>query len=118
MYRLLTENTIEEKIIERAELKLRLDAVVVQQGRLPDQKRALSKEEMSNMVQFGANEIFRAKGSMITDEDIDLILSKGVYISLLSLSQLNTHTHTHTHTSQVRNEPQRFKKRWTNVLLK
>ena len=77
VYRLLTENTIEEKIIERAELKLRLDAVVVQQGRLPDQKRALSKEEMSNMVQYGANEIFRAKGSMITDEDIDLILSKG-----------------------------------------
>jgi len=77
VYRLLTEKTIEEKIIERAELKLRLDAVVVQQGRLPDQKRALSKDEMSRMVQFGANEVFRAKGSMITDEDIDLILSKG-----------------------------------------
>ena len=82
VYRLLTENTIEEKIIERAELKLRLDAVVVQQGRLPEQKHALSKEEMSNMVrfvfmffsrirtlestnkntkvQYGANEIFRA----------------------------------------------------------
>ena len=52
VYRLLTENTIEEKIIERAELKLRLDAVVVQQGRLPEQKHALSKEEMSNMVRF------------------------------------------------------------------
>ena len=55
VYRLLTENTIEEKIIERAELKLRLDAVVVQQGRLPEQKKALSKEEMSNMVRVSCS---------------------------------------------------------------
>ena len=55
VYRLLTENTIEEKIIERAELKLRLDAVVVQQGRLPEQKTALSKEEMSNMVRVSCS---------------------------------------------------------------
>lgn len=33
IYRLVTQDTIEEKILERAELKLRLDAVVIQQGR-------------------------------------------------------------------------------------
>jgi hypothetical protein len=32
VYRLVTQGTIEEKIIERAWLKLKLDAVVVQQG--------------------------------------------------------------------------------------
>ncbi len=32
VYRFVTEETIEEKIIERAEIKLRLDALVVQQG--------------------------------------------------------------------------------------
>ena len=29
---MITENTVEERIIERAEMKLRLDAVVIQQG--------------------------------------------------------------------------------------
>mgnify|MGYP003332151632 CR=1 FL=1 len=33
IYRLVTQDTIEEKILERAELKLRLDAVIIQQGR-------------------------------------------------------------------------------------
>ena len=33
VFRLITENTVEERIIERAEMKLRLDSVVIQQGR-------------------------------------------------------------------------------------
>jgi len=32
VFRLVTENTVEEKIIERAEVKLRLDKLVIQQG--------------------------------------------------------------------------------------
>lgn len=32
MFRLITENTVEEKIVERAEVKLRLDKLVIQQG--------------------------------------------------------------------------------------
>lgn len=32
MFRLITENTVEERIVERAEIKLRLDTVVIQQG--------------------------------------------------------------------------------------
>jgi SWI/SNF-related matrix-associated actin-dependent regulator of chromatin subfamily A member 5 len=38
------ENTIEEKIVERAQQKLKLDAMVVQQGRLKD-KDKVTKEE-------------------------------------------------------------------------
>ena len=41
IFRLVTEDSVEEKIIERAEMKLRLDAVVIQQGRLADQKKAI-----------------------------------------------------------------------------
>ncbi|MBO8695539.1 ATP-dependent helicase, partial [Staphylococcus aureus] len=33
VFRLITENTVEEKIVERAEVKLRLDKLVIQQGR-------------------------------------------------------------------------------------
>lgn len=36
---------------ERAWMKLKLDAVVVQQGRLAEAKNKLSKEEMLEMVQ-------------------------------------------------------------------
>ena len=32
VFRFVTENTVEERIIERAEMKLRLDNVVIQQG--------------------------------------------------------------------------------------
>ena len=32
MFRFVTENTVEERIIERAEMKLRLDNIVIQQG--------------------------------------------------------------------------------------
>lgn len=34
VFRFISENTVEERIIERAEMKLRLDAVVIQQGEL------------------------------------------------------------------------------------
>ena len=34
MFRFITENTVEERIVERAEMKLRLDNIVIQQGRL------------------------------------------------------------------------------------
>ncbi|KAK3913636.1 Chromatin-remodeling complex ATPase chain Iswi [Frankliniella fusca] len=78
VFRMITENTVEEKIVERAEVKLRLDKLVIQQGRLVDNKAsALNKDEMLNMIRHGANEVFASKESAITDEDIDTILEKG-----------------------------------------
>ena len=41
VFRLVTENSVEEKVIERAQMKLKLDAVVIQQGRLQEKNRAL-----------------------------------------------------------------------------
>ena len=80
VFRFVTEKTVEEKIVERAERKLFLDAVVIQQGRLQSADKALSKGELMNMVKFGADEIFRGGASettKITDEDIDVLLAKG-----------------------------------------
>ena len=37
VFRFISEGTVEEKIIERAEKKLFLDAAVIQQGRLAEQ---------------------------------------------------------------------------------
>lgn len=78
VFRFITENTVEEKIVERAEIKLRLDKLVIQQGRLVDSKsQALNKDEMLNMIRHGANHVFASKDSEITEEDIDSILEKG-----------------------------------------
>eukprot|EP00741_Cyanophora_paradoxa_P007456 tig00000128_g7211.t1 len=77
VYRLVTEGTIEEKIIERAEMKLRLDQVVIQQGRLPDQAKTLTKGALLDMVRHGAEAIFRAGDASISEEGIDEILNKG-----------------------------------------
>ena len=33
VFRFITESTVEERIVERAEMKLRLDAIVIQQGK-------------------------------------------------------------------------------------
>ena len=83
VFRLVTTDSIEEKIVERAMVKLKLDAVVVQQvcrslrgfmvdfssvctfactaqGRLAEKSKALSKDEMIAMIQYGADSVFRA----------------------------------------------------------
>eukprot|EP00940_MAST-03C_sp_MAST-3C-sp2_P002813 g2813.t1 len=78
VFRFVTEKSVEEKIIERAERKLYLDAVVIQQGRLLQQNKKLSKDEINTMIKFGADEIFKSKGGAnITDADIDAILKIG-----------------------------------------
>jgi SWI/SNF-related matrix-associated actin-dependent regulator of chromatin subfamily A member 5 len=77
VFRFVTEGTVEEKIVERAEKKLYLDAVVVQQGRLQQSNSKLNKEELMSMVKFGAEAVFSSEGATVTDEDIDLILQKG-----------------------------------------
>ena len=60
IFRLISEGTVEERIVEKAEMKLRLDALVIQQGRLTDKQKQLNKDEMLNMIQFGAEHIFRS----------------------------------------------------------
>ena len=76
VYRLVTENSVEEKIVERAQQKLKLDAMVVQQGRLKDVDK-LSKDDVMAAVRFGADAVFRSEESTITDLDIDTILERG-----------------------------------------
>lgn len=78
VFRFIEENTVEEKIVEKAEVKLRLDKLVIQQGRLTENKpNTLNKEEMLGMIRHGANHIFASKDSEITDADIDQIIHKG-----------------------------------------
>ena len=79
VYRFVTEGTIEEKIVERAESKLYLDALVIQQGRLVEKQKGLNKDDLLKMITFGADHIFdsNSDASKLTDKDIDEILSIG-----------------------------------------
>ena len=77
VFRLVTENTVDEKIVERAAVKLRLDRMVIQAGRLAEQKSNLGKDEMLGMIRHGAKHVFASKDADIMDEDIDNILAMG-----------------------------------------
>jgi len=77
VFRLVAENTVDEKIVEKAEVKLKLDRMVIQQGKLMEQKTNLDKNEMVNMIRHGASQIFSTKDGDITDIDIDGLLEAG-----------------------------------------
>lgn len=90
VFRMITENTVEEKIVERAEIKLRLDKLIIQQGRLVDNKSALNKDDMLNIIRHGANHVFASKDSEVTDDDIDTILQKAEAKTEEMKQKLNT----------------------------
>lgn len=78
VFRFVTEKAIEERILDRAAQKLKLDQLVIQQGRAQQaQKAAQNKEDLVDMIQHGAEEIISDKASMTIDEDIDAIIAKG-----------------------------------------
>lgn len=84
VFRFITEKAIEEKVLERAAQKLRLDQLVIQQGRAQQQnKNAASKDELLGMIQHGAANVFQERpagessSTEITEDDFDSILRKG-----------------------------------------
>lgn len=81
VYRFICENTIEEKIIERQAMRLKLDSLVIQQGRgVKNSGETFTKDQMKEMIQYGADAIFRP-GDDFKDEDIDVILRRGEEIT-------------------------------------
>ncbi|KAF2465624.1 uncharacterized protein BDR25DRAFT_270325 [Lindgomyces ingoldianus] len=86
VFRFVTENAIEEKVLERAAQKLRLDQLVIQQGRAQQPvKNAASKDELLTMIQHGAEKVFQSQGALglasgageLSEDDIDAILRRG-----------------------------------------
>ncbi|CDJ50670.1 SWI/SNF-related matrix-associated actin-dependent regulator of chromatin, putative [Eimeria brunetti] len=106
VYRLVHEHTVEEKVLERANLKLQLgelavdnlllllqqqqqqqqqavigNTAVIQQGRLHEAKQRqpdLTAKTLLSMVQFGAEHIFKPAGKNdLTEEELDAILARG-----------------------------------------
>jgi len=75
VFRFCTQDSIEEKVIERAELKLQMDFAVIQAGRLAEKHKNLSKEEALAAVRYGADKVFRAEKAEITDAEIEAMLA-------------------------------------------
>lgn len=65
IYRLITEGTIEEKIVERQLIKLRWDQIVIQSGRLTQmghqskQTANPKQDEIKNIVEFNVKNLFK-----------------------------------------------------------
>jgi superfamily II DNA/RNA helicase len=77
VFRLITEHTIEERILARALQKLKLDALVIRSGGLVEKEKGTSKDDLLAAIRCGADAIFRAKDSdELVDEDIDAILAR------------------------------------------
>lgn len=89
VYRLITENSIEEKIIERQRVKLKWDSLIVQKGKLADKGQAMNKDDLKSLINFGANEIFKSTTGTITDEDIDQLLKRGEERTNLLAAKIN-----------------------------
>lgn len=78
VFRLITENTVDERIVQRAEIKVRLDKMVIQQGRNVDKNLTeLTKGMKRDMIRFGADQIMSPNAADVIDVDIDKILKEG-----------------------------------------
>ncbi|XP_032906022.1 chromodomain-helicase-DNA-binding protein 2 isoform X5 [Amblyraja radiata] len=84
IYRLVTKGTVEEDIIERAKKKMVLDHLVIQRmdttGRTvldssarPSHSTPFNKEELSAILKFGAEELFKeAEGEESEPQEMDI----------------------------------------------
>ncbi|OJA19787.1 hypothetical protein AZE42_11369 [Rhizopogon vesiculosus] len=76
VFRFITEDSVEERMLERAAQKLRLDQLVIQQGR-QQQTKAASKDELLEMITHGAEKIINANDGFLINDDIDAIVQRG-----------------------------------------
>ena len=63
-------------MIERQTLKLKLDTMIIQKGRLAPKNTGFQKEEMQEMLNYGADAIFTV-GPSLQDKDIDALIHEG-----------------------------------------
>lgn len=78
IYRLVTANTIEERILERAQKKLYLDRIVTRDG-APEALReddSVDSSQLMAALKFGCNAVFgqnALKQSLPSEEDIEIV---------------------------------------------
>ena len=63
-------------MVERQAMKLKLDSLIIQKGRVAHKNTGLQKDEMIDMVNYGADGIFQV-GDMLDDRDIETLIKEG-----------------------------------------
>ena len=63
-------------MIERQALKLKLDNMIIQKGRMAPKTQGLQKDEMMDMVNYGADAIFQV-GDNLNEKDIETLIQEG-----------------------------------------
>ncbi|KAJ7126515.1 P-loop containing nucleoside triphosphate hydrolase protein [Mycena crocata] len=76
VFRFITEGSVEERMLERAAQKLRLDQLVIQQGRT-QQSKAANKDDLLDMITHGADKIINSSEELLINDDIDAIIQRG-----------------------------------------
>ena len=81
VYRLVCKDTIEEKIVQRQAIKLKMDQVFIQHGRKVT-NMSMSKDEYEKIIMHGAAKIMAAKTESVTFEpaeiDIEALIAEGI----------------------------------------
>jgi len=98
VFRFVCQDTLEERIIDRALRKLALDVMIIQQGRLlKHQKKGPDANEMQQMIRFGADKVFRLSMEdddskeddySNVDDDIDKLLEESMKKTQLETEQI------------------------------
>lgn len=63
-------------MVEKQTMKLKLDSMIIQKGRMAPKNTGLGKDDLKDMINYGADAIFEI-GSDIDDGDIDDIIKRG-----------------------------------------
>lgn len=82
VYRLVCRDTIEEKIVQRQAIKLKMDQVFIQHGRKVTQSAPMSKLEYEQVLLHGAAKIMAQKTGLVafdsTSLDIEALIEEGI----------------------------------------
>lgn len=63
-------------MVEKQTMKLKLDSLIIQKGRMAPKNTGMQKDDLKDMVNYGADAIFEI-GSNIDEEDLDEMIKNG-----------------------------------------
>ncbi|KAI5172558.1 hypothetical protein NEFER03_1633 [Nematocida sp. LUAm3] len=96
IFNFLMENTIEEKILERALRKLKLDEIIVQHGR--KKENAISQNELLSILVEGVDKVFSQQDSQ------DRSIEEYIKLGMEKTENLNAKVGEHTILGELKNE--------------
>ncbi|XP_004625477.1 chromodomain-helicase-DNA-binding protein 1 [Octodon degus] len=139
IYRLVTKGSVEEDILERAKKKMVLDHLVIQRmdttgktvlhtGSAPSSSTPFNKEELSAILKFGAEELFKepeGEEQEPQEMDIDEILKRAethenepgpLTVGDELLSQFKVANFANMDEDDIELEPERNSKNWEEII--